>query len=90
MNGSNSANETVTEKILTLARRGMGRRSISKEFGVSEWRVRKILEENPGRTPVSLTEKMRSQIDLAEYKKLKKQKTFFTDFHFNNITLKHA
>jgi len=33
-----------TEKILTLARRGMGRRSIAKELALPEWDVRKILE----------------------------------------------
>jgi len=69
--------ENSVKNIIDLARCGMGRRSISKELGISEWRVRKILEENPGQTQVSPTEKMRSQIDLAEYKKLKKQKTFF-------------
>jgi len=70
-------NEINTAKVLELASGGMGRRLISRELGISEWRVRKILEENPGRTPVSPTEKLRNQIDLAEYRKLKKQKTFF-------------
>jgi len=65
------------EKILNLAARGMGRRAISKETGATEWQVRKILEENPVQPPESPTNRLRKQIDFAEYKKLKKQKTFF-------------
>jgi len=55
----------------------MGRRAISKETGATEWQVRKILEENPVQPPESPTNRLRKQIDFAEYKKLKKQKTFF-------------
>jgi len=64
-------------KVLKLAGHGMGRRSIAKETGLSQWNVRKILEEH--RTPDnrSHTERLREKLDLAEYKKLKKQKTFF-------------
>lgn len=69
--------ENSVKNIIALARRGMGRRSISKELGVSEWRVRKILDDHPCDTEKSATDRLRQQIDLAEYKKLKKRKTFF-------------
>jgi len=66
-----------TEKILTLARRGMGRRSIAKELALPEWDVRKILEEFHDSAGQSPTDRLREKIDLAEYKKLKRQKTFY-------------
>jgi len=70
-------NAKENEKIIELAGKGLGRRAIAKRLGVSEWRVRKTLDERRAPDNKSHTEKMREKIDLAEFNKLKKQKTFF-------------
>ncbi len=69
--------KTDIDKIIDLAGKGLGRRAISKQLQISEWRVRKILEENKTSDECSATERMRHQLDLAEFRKLKKQKTLF-------------
>ena len=74
---------TLTQKdkahILALADKGMGRRAIARETGVSQWKVRKVLEERSNeRSPEkSPTDKMRERLDLAELAALKKRKTLF-------------
>jgi len=70
-------NTKENDKIIELAGNGLGRRAIAKRLCVSEWRVRKTLEERCAPDKKSHTEKMREKIDLAEFNKLKKQKTFF-------------
>lgn len=69
--------KTNIDKVIALSRQGMGRRTISKELGISQWQVRKIIEDFPAVTEKSPTDQLREKLDLAEYRKLKKQKTFF-------------
>jgi len=57
----------------------MGRRAIHRETGISQWAVRKVLEDNP--LPVaaekSHTDIMRERMAKAEYAALKKRSTLF-------------
>ncbi len=75
--------KTLTNKetacILKLAGQGMGRRAIARETGVSQWLVRKIIEEcrEATHSEKSPTDKMRERIDLAEFAALKKRRTLF-------------
>jgi len=71
------ADNGITDNILSLARQGMGRRSIAKKTGFSQWNVRKILEERRVSDDRSPADRMREKIDIAELNKLKKRKTFF-------------
>lgn len=73
----NALEQIMINKALELARQGMGRRSISKELGLSEWSVRMMLEGKRAADERTPAEKMREKIDIAEFNKLKKRKTFF-------------
>lgn len=68
-----------TTRILSLADKGMGRRAIARETGISQWAIRKALEErleecSPEK---SHTDRMRERLDMAEFAALKKRSTLF-------------
>jgi len=68
-----------TARIQNLSGGGMGRRAISRETGISQWAIRKVLEDHGnGASPEkSHTDRMRERLDLAEFAALKKRRTLF-------------
>jgi len=68
-----------TARIQNLSGGGMGRRAIAQETGISQWAIRKVLEDHGnGASPEkSHTDRMRERLDLAEFAALKKRRTLF-------------